>query len=423
MKYSIAFLLGFSLLVQPLVAQRHVGGDYNRVSIGLKGGLLTQFTDIRQRDYFAVFDELNLGGGAKVEYQISPVFGVRGQFILGRLGGLDDNQDRYYKTELWETNLSGVVSFSKLFSPRWSKNDRIDIYGLLGVGMVSYRSRLFNSLTDEVVNAFGYSEDGLDKESRLRDLAVPFGLGIRFNLTDRIDLEIETSYSMTQTDRLDGLRRIFSNYDAYNHSSIGIVFKLGRNTRAMKWASPSAVMYPGDVTRMDYLVERVQEVDRRIEVVDQRVLQNTYDREIDELRRQVQAIDQRQNELGTSVANLSGQRPGVSGASVSALLAVFFRLNSAAIDNLNYERVASAARFLNANPNARIELVGHTDITGPSAYNFELSERRARAVYDVLVNDFRIAPERLSISHRGPNDPLSRQNLSINRRVDFIVIE
>ncbi len=423
MKYPIVFLLAFSLLVKPLIAQRHVGADYNRVSAGLTGGLLTPFSDIKQHSYFPAFDELTLGGGLKLEYHISPAFGLRGQFLLGTLSGKDDSQDRYFKAELWEANLSSVISFSKLLSPRWAKNDRIDIYGVLGLGMVSYRSRLFNSLTDEVVSTFGYNSTGTQKESRLNDLVIPFGMGVRFNLTNRIDLEIESGFRMTQTDGLDALRRVFSNFDAYNYTNIGIVFKLGKNTRAMKWASPSVVMYPGDVTRMDYLVERVTEVDRRVEGVDQRMLQSPLDREIEELRRQVQAIDQRQNDLGSRVASLSDRRPGVSEASVASLMGVFFRLNSSAIDNLNYERIASAARFMNANPQTRVELIGHTDITGPSAFNFELSEKRARAVYDVLVNDFKINPDRLSISHRGPNDPLSRQNLSINRRVDFKVIE
>lgn len=419
----IVLLIAFSLLVKPLVAQRHVGDDYNRVSIGLTGGLLSPFSDIKQNSYFPAIDELTFGGGAKIEYHISPAFGLRGQFLLGNLSGIDDSQDRYFKAELWEANFSGVVSFSKLLSPRWTKNDRIDIYGVLGLGMVSYRSRLFNSLTDVVVSTFGYNSTGTQKENRLNDLVIPLGMGVRFNLTNRIDLEFESGFRMTQSDRLDALRRVFSNYDAYNYTSIGIVFKLGKNNRSMKWASPSAIMYPGDVTRMDYLVERVTEVDRRVEGVDQRMIQSPYSREIEELRRQVQALDQRQNDLGSRVATLADQRSGVTGASVASLMGVFFRLNSAAIDNLNYERIASAARFMNANPQVRIELIGHTDITGPSAFNFQLSERRARAVYEVLVNDFKINPDRLTISHRGPNDPLSRQNLSINRRVDFKVIE
>jgi outer membrane protein OmpA-like peptidoglycan-associated protein len=340
---------------------------------------------------------------------------------LGQLSGLDDSQDRYFETELWDATLSGVLSLSKLLSPRWSRNDRVNIFATLGVGMVSYRSKLFNSVTDALVNSYGYSEDGSGKESRLTDLAMPVGMGISFNLTDRIDLSVESNFRFTQTDKLDAVSRIFSKYDVYNFTGIGLSFKLGKNNRSMKWASPSVVMYPGDVTRMEYITQRVTEVDRRVEQIDQSLQDNTYDRDIAELRQQLQAIDVKHNELSMRVNTLSEQKPGTSEASVAALLSVYFRLNSAAIDNYNYERIASAARFMIGNPDVRIELVGHTDITGPSAYNVTLSESRAQAVYNVLVNDFKIHPARLIISHRGPDDPLSQQNLSINRRVDFII--
>jgi OOP family OmpA-OmpF porin len=35
----------------------------------------------------------------------------------------------------------------------------------------------------------------------------------------------------------------------------------------------------------------------------------------------------------------------------------------------------------------RVEVAGHTDLCGPETYNQNLSERRARAVYDFLVNN------------------------------------
>ncbi|MBW6498735.1 MAG: OmpA family protein [Bacteroidales bacterium] len=421
MRLFAAIVMVICLLAQPVFSQNPVSAGFNRVSVGLNAGVMTPFTDIKQKDYFPKFDEMSIGGGLNLEYHFTPVFGLRGQFLIGKLDGRDDSQNRRFETELWEANLSGIFSFSKLFSPRWSKNDRIDIYGLLGVGMVSYRSKVF--LNEELERSYGYTNNGQDKDSRLNDLVVPVGLGVRFNLSQRVDLGIESTFRFTQTDKLDAVSRIFSKYDAYNYTSVGLIIKLGSHTRSMKWASPSVVMYPGDVNRMEFITERISEVDRRVEIIDQRLEETTYDREIADLRQQVQAIDQRQNELNNRMSTLADSRPAASVAesSVAALLSVYFRLNSSAIDNFNYERIASAARFLYANPEVGIELVGHTDITGPSAYNHELSERRAQSVYDVLVNDFNIDPARLSIFHRGPDDPLSQQNLSINRRVDFII--
>ncbi|MDX9942713.1 MAG: OmpA family protein [Bacteroidales bacterium] len=424
MRFIPGMVLALVLLVQPLFVQGQGNTGFNRFSLGIHGGVLTPFTDIEQRDYFRVLDEFSFAGGVNAEYHFTPVFTVRGSFLLGQLKANDETQNIHFNSELWEANVSGMLSFSKLLSPRWKRNDRIDIYGILGAGVVAYRSKYFDSLNDELIKSYGYSEDGSEKEKRELDLAIPLGLGVRFYLSPRIDLAIESVYRFTQTDKLDALHRHFSRYDTYNYTNVGLIFKLGKNTRSMKWASPSVVMYPGDVQRMEFITERITEVDRRVDQIDQRMQQTTYDQDIAQLRQQIQGIDQKQNDLDARMSSLADAKPGtyISESSVTALLSVYFRLNSSAIDNYNYERIASAARFLNANPDVSLELVGHTDVTGPSAYNVSLSERRAQAVFDALVNDFKIAPERLEVAFRGPNDPLSQQNLSINRRVDFIIL-
>lgn len=65
----------------------------------------------------------------------------------------------------------------------------------------------------------------------------------------------------------------------------------------------------------------------------------------------------------------------------------------------------------------RIE--GHTDASGPEAYNQTLSERRATAVRAYLVEKHQVDPARLQIVGRGETDPLDVLNpySGINRRV------
>ena len=424
MRLFAALVLGMALFCQPVFSQSHSGSNFNRVSIGLNAGILTPFTDIQQKDYFPVFDEIKLGAGLKLEYHVTPVFAFRGQFLTGKLNGIDtQSENKYFETELWEASFGGMLSLSKLLAPRWSRNDRIDIYSLLGVGMVAYRSKLFDSNNDQLLNSYGYLNNGADKDTRLKDLAIPVGLGLQVNLSPRIDLTFETGYRFTQTDKLDGLRRVFSRYDAYNYTNIGLAIKIGKNTSSMNWAWPSVVMYPGDIGRFDQMTERIAEVNRQVVIIEQSLRDGAYDRDIAELRQLMQAIDVKQNELDNRLTSSMEQKSQNVETSVASLLSVFFRLNSAVVDNFNYERIAAAARFMAANPNVKVTLVGHTDNTGPSAFNMALSERRSKAVYDILVDDFKIDSSRLSTSFRGPNDPLSEQNRNVNRRVDFVVVE
>lgn len=78
--------------------------------------------------------------------------------------------------------------------------------------------------------------------------------------------------------------------------------------------------------------------------------------------------------------------------------------------------------FLQANPTISIELEGHTDQMGSDAYNEQLSIKRAKTIYDYLIQAG-IEAHRLTYKGYGksqplvPNDHSERQQL--NRRVAF----
>jgi outer membrane protein OmpA-like peptidoglycan-associated protein len=60
---------------------------------------------------------------------------------------------------------------------------------------------------------------------------------------------------------------------------------------------------------------------------------------------------------------------------------------------------------LRDNPNAKVRLAGYTSASGTDAYNQALSERRAKAVQEYLINEGIITPDRLSTIGYGEADP------------------
>jgi outer membrane protein OmpA-like peptidoglycan-associated protein len=72
----------------------------------------------------------------------------------------------------------------------------------------------------------------------------------------------------------------------------------------------------------------------------------------------------------------------------------------------------------------RVALEGHTDSIGTDEYNQTLSERRARAARQYLVDSFGIPDSRLTAVGMGKSDPIASNEdelgRSHNRRVDFI---
>jgi outer membrane protein OmpA-like peptidoglycan-associated protein len=75
------------------------------------------------------------------------------------------------------------------------------------------------------------------------------------------------------------------------------------------------------------------------------------------------------------------------------------------------------------NPSVSIEIGGHTDDVGDEKSNLELSENRARTVYDYLVEQPGISANKISYKGYGEglplNDNSSEENRKNNRRTEF----
>ena len=81
---------------------------------------------------------------------------------------------------------------------------------------------------------------------------------------------------------------------------------------------------------------------------------------------------------------------------------VFFTLDSSVVRDGELKKVAAAAAYLIANPNAKLEVVGYADVkTGNPSYNMQISKRRVDAVAKILVEKFGIQKDRLVLNHKG----------------------
>jgi outer membrane protein OmpA-like peptidoglycan-associated protein len=86
--------------------------------------------------------------------------------------------------------------------------------------------------------------------------------------------------------------------------------------------------------------------------------------------------------------------------------------------------IKSVARGLDANPNLKLRIEGHTDATGNAEHNVDLSRRRAEAVKAVLVSQFGVDAARLTAGGFGASKPIDSndtpQGRAQNRRVEFV---
>lgn len=100
---------------------------------------------------------------------------------------------------------------------------------------------------------------------------------------------------------------------------------------------------------------------------------------------------------------------------------VNFDFDSAVIKPTFKPELQRVADFLNKHGNVKAVIEGHADSTGGEGYNQGLSQRRADAVRNALINDFGIAPNRLSAVGYGESRPIASnataEGRAKNRRV------
>lgn len=98
----------------------------------------------------------------------------------------------------------------------------------------------------------------------------------------------------------------------------------------------------------------------------------------------------------------------------------FFDTDSDTLKPGAYPDLRRMAEILNKYPQTRIEVGGHTDVRGSEAYNQALSQRRAQAVTNVLVQN-NVSPQRIDTVGYGESRPISSDH-AMNRRVEVIIV-
>ncbi len=106
---------------------------------------------------------------------------------------------------------------------------------------------------------------------------------------------------------------------------------------------------------------------------------------------------------------------------VEETLNIVFANNSADVDPAYYSEVEKIARFMREHPETEVVIEGHTDNVGSVEHNFRLSQSRADAAAEVLVQHFGIDAARVRATSFGPTQPVAAndtpQNRALNRRV------
>lgn len=99
-----------------------------------------------------------------------------------------------------------------------------------------------------------------------------------------------------------------------------------------------------------------------------------------------------------------------------------FEQNKAELNDDAKLALHDLAKVLSQNPELRLQVVGHTSAEGSAEHNLKLSQDRAKAAVDFLVNKEGIDAARVTSVGKGSSEPKDPNNPEANRRTEFVIL-
>jgi outer membrane protein OmpA-like peptidoglycan-associated protein len=100
---------------------------------------------------------------------------------------------------------------------------------------------------------------------------------------------------------------------------------------------------------------------------------------------------------------------------------ILFDFDRADIKDRNRAVLDRIVARINEVPHAQVTIEGHTDTIGKEAYNIDLSQRRAKAAYDMIAAGGGINAENITYEGAGPHNPLFDNQLPEGRALNRTV--
>jgi len=200
---------------QTLESTSNTGYFYVGANLGYTnfwGDISPDNTFAKFKDKFSILREPKFAAGLIFGYQFSPIIGSRFNIVSGKTHSSNDIVS--YNGSF--TDLSGqlTIDLSNLFFENWQS--KINVYVFGGIGVMLHKS---NQIKKSV--AF-----------------FPGGLGVKYALSDFIDLTFETTLHYSATDMLDSIdfdqKSAFYMMDGIRFTSFGLCYKFVNSGKSLK---------------------------------------------------------------------------------------------------------------------------------------------------------------------------------------------
>lgn len=324
----------------------------------------------------------------------------------------------------------------------------------------------YESLGEQSTDARGVNigkDDANAKKYYQINPLISAGMGVRYKINRRIDVELEHRISWTGDDLLDGSRwqewggfgttSMTRDADNYSLTTVGIQFRLGKGEEAAWWSNPMETMYK-KAQDQQQMVDRMQDdsdgdgvpdlfdkdpdtpqgvgVDpsgRPLDADGDGVADNNDSEPFSPKGAKVDAQGRALDSDGDGVPDVfdkQNQKPQAgefvdargmiiivpkaeaaapvivsSGGGACMLPMIHFDLDKDAIKPEFFPELYYIAQVMRNDASVRVRAIGNTDVRNSDAYNENLSKRRVQNAVDFIVNTYGIDRARFDVSFDG----------------------
>jgi len=228
---------------------------FRKFSIGINVGALSPTVIIGGTNNF-YHNETTLGYGANLRYQFNHYIGLQLDYLGGTLKG---NQNGWpgvetplvssFKTTLGSAlDLAAVFTFGNINFLKL-KNSIIP-YITAGLGTASYKVK--------IVKANSTTEEDFDNGNTENNIFAPIGVGLKFNLSQLMNLDLGYRMNFVDKDNLDGYEVAYHK-DKFSYGFIGLEFSLGNQKKPrMLFDNPVARLNNNLQTQIDTISNQVK---------------------------------------------------------------------------------------------------------------------------------------------------------------------
>ncbi len=411
-------------------------GQYNTFSIGLNVGAISPFVATGGVNVFNK-SKVELGYGLSLRDQLSHTFSLALDFHGGKISGSEqssitspntfvvDSQTGLtassFSTNFWSGTLSGVVNFGNIsFLHRQSA---INFYGSAGAGLSYYHPKDYSSTDASGTPVIDYGHN-------IKELVIPVGVGVKFKLSDQLDLNVGYTENFVDGFNLTGIHSApnFPSEDKYSYGYAGLEYTFGPKSKpSLEWVNPVAMMY--DELYDAALRQEVEALKGRVTNVETAVNDLKKDSDGDGVSDQ---FDKCPNTPAGTVVDGSGcpivfPKPDTikmgmaAAAPATAYSNIQFEFDSSVLKTSSYPVLDATSADLRSS-SSTLTLAGYASSEGTAAHNMRLSRDRANSVKTYLVNSG-VDAKRLKIKAYGETHPIADNSTEegriANRRVEF----